>query len=352
MFLHTQIEPETKGAQLIAGASKDVAEAAEGLAETAKIMLILLIGITLFRIIPYRWWRWTHKLFGLPFAFASWHFFTARKPYDNASLWGCYFAGFMVLGLAAYAWRIFVRDTIAQGKDYTIVEAEHVGALTRLQLMPKGRSLGHRAGQFAFLRISAKGMAEPHPFTIASGPSRENLEFYVRHLGDWSDRLPETELIRARVRVEGPYGNFRPISADHDNTLWIAGGVGITPFLAALDELEADQSPPVVLYSCKHFENDPLVDLLRAAHVDGRIDLHLFASGRRLTPEALDQLFPTGMSSHHVALCGPETLVRTMAQASSALGCSSIETEDFDIRQGFGPNRSREIGQMLSLITR
>lgn len=350
MFLHTRIEPRTKGADLVAGASDGTAEAAEGLAETGELLLYGLIGVSLLRLIPYRWWKWTHKLFGIPFAFASWHFFTALKPYANNSPWGWFFTSAMITGLVAYLWRLFVRDTVAQGTAYTIVDVDHVGPLTRLELEAEGTPIEHRAGQFAFLRLGTKGMSEPHPFTIASGPSRSNLEFYIRHLGDWSDRLPEVELVGKTVHVEGPFGAFEPLDTHHAHTTWIAGGVGITPFLAAMDEpLPAGQEPPTLLYSCKSAHDDPLVELLNRAQEAGRIDLHLFGSGDRITAQTLDVLFPDGMATHHVALCGPEALVTTMARAATARGATSIETEDFDIRQGFGPERSREIAAIGKL---
>ncbi len=344
MFMHTSIEPAVKGAQLIAGANANVADAAEELAETGELMLYGLIGISLLRLIPYRWWKWTHKLFGIPFAFASWHFYTAQKPYDNASGWGMWFAGFMLVGLIAWIARVVVRDAVAQGSSYTVVDAQHVGSLTRIELAPDGRSsLDFDPGQFAFLRFGAKGMREPHPFSIASGPSSKNLTFYIRHLGDWSDRLPDTDLLGTTVRVEAPYGEFTPISRHHTDTVWIAGGVGITPFLASLDELTTANVPPTVLYACKTDDGDPLVELLRIADEEGKIRLHLYTNGSRLTPDALDDLFPHGMSDCHVALCGPAGLVKDMASASNERGARSVETEDFDIRQGFGPDRSREI---------
>ena len=249
----------------------------------------------------------------------------------------------MLAGLVAWIARIVVRDAVAQGKSYTVVDVEHEGSLTRVELAPTGRPLDFDPGQFAFLRFEAKGMREPHPFSIASGPTSDNLVFYIRHLGDWSDRLPETDLIGTTVKVEGPYGEFTPISNSHDNSVWIAGGVGITPFLASLDELGPNDPVPTVLYACKSNVGDPLVDLLRTAATEGRIHLHLYPSGSRLTAEVLDELFADGMANHHVALCGPAGLVRDMAMAAHDSGARSIETEDFDIRQGFGPDRSREI---------
>lgn len=85
MFAHTAVEPEVDG---IAGAARSVADSAEDLAGVGEVMIYGLLGATLLRILPYRWWRWTHKMFGLPFLMASWHFFTAEKPYENTSAWG------------------------------------------------------------------------------------------------------------------------------------------------------------------------------------------------------------------------------------------------------------------------
>jgi len=351
MYLHTAIEPETKGAAVVRDFSSRVADAAEDLAETGQTMLYILIGVSIVRLLPYRWWKWTHKLLGIPFAFASWHFFTAAKPYANASGWGIWFAGFMAAGLAAFVARVFIRDSVAQGKEYTIVDAVHAGNLTRIELQPKGRPISFESGQFAFLRIEAKGMREPHPFSIASGASRDHLTFWIRHLGDWSDRLPDTSLVGTKVMVEGAYGEFDPLG-DGDNIVWIAGGVGITPFLAALDELQPGDPVPTVLYACRDSVGDPLVELLHDAHRRRAIDLQVFSSPDRLTPEALDSAFPGGMANHHVALCGPAGLVRSMAQAASDRGARSIETEDFDIRQGFGPDRSREIAAASTRLVR
>jgi predicted ferric reductase len=350
MFLHTSIEPETRGAAVIPGASDNAAETAEDLAGTGQTILYILIGLSLVRLIPYRWWRWTHKLFGIPFAFASWHFYTARKPFDNASAWGWFFTVTMLVGLAAWLVRILVRDTVAQGTGYTVKTAETSGSITRISLAPTGEALDYKPGQFAFLRIDTPGMKEPHPFSIASAPSSGELEFYIRDLGDWTGKLRNAELAGASVKVEGPYGTFEPVSHHHDQTVWVAGGVGITPFLALLREPGGITGPTTLLYAVRNIEGDPIVELLQAAHDSGLISLELFSSGNRLSKAALDEHFPNGMSGTHVALCGPASLVQSLAQAASARGASSIETEDFDIRQGFGPDRSREIDEFTQRV--
>ncbi|MEY3070095.1 MAG: hypothetical protein RL473_202 [Actinomycetota bacterium] len=124
MWLHLEMVDDVKG---IRGASRDVAEAAEELAETGSTLLYILVGISLLRWLPSRWWRLTHKLLVLPYAFACWHFYTSTKPYANVSFWGLWFTGFMLLGLAAWIYRVLWRDMIRRGKLHRVSNIEHVG---------------------------------------------------------------------------------------------------------------------------------------------------------------------------------------------------------------------------------
>ena len=151
MFLHTRAEPEIEGGVL--GASRSVAEGAENLAGAGEIGLYALVGLSVLRWMTYRWWRWTHKLLGIPFAFAAWHFFTAEKPYANGSPWGWYFGGFMVAGLAAWIARIGLRDAVAQGRTYRITSSVTEGTSTIIEMEPVGRTLEYRAGQFCFIKV-------------------------------------------------------------------------------------------------------------------------------------------------------------------------------------------------------
>ncbi len=63
MWLHLQTIDDVKG---IRGASRSVANAAEDLADTGSTLLYILVGISLLRWLPSRWWRLSHKLLVLP----------------------------------------------------------------------------------------------------------------------------------------------------------------------------------------------------------------------------------------------------------------------------------------------
>ncbi len=351
MFLHTSIEPEIEGG--IRGASRSLADNAEDLAGVGEYLLYGLVAVSLLRWLPYRYWRWTHKLLGVPFIFACFHFFTAEKPYANGSPWGWWFGGVMVAGIVAYLWRVVVRDALAKGRRYRVAEATVSGSSLDLRLEPVGRPLAHRAGQFAVIKIQRRDLLEPHIFTIASAPDDDGLRFFIRDLGDWTGKLIQADLEGLDVLVEGPYGRFEPIGDHGGPTVWVAGGVGITPFLSAAAGLPsvADQERPV-LYYCVSSRSDAMaLDVLRNAEAEGRLVLELCASdeGRRFGKHLLEERFgPEGLRDAHVAVCGPTGLVRATEDAALSLGANAVETEDFDIRQGFGPDLSREVDAAVS----
>lgn len=345
MYLHTTVEPEIKGG--IPGASESLADTAEDLAGTGQTMLYILIGISLLRWFPYRWWRLTHKLLGIPFAFASFHFFTAEKPYANGSAWGWYFGGFMVTGLAAYLFRVVGKDVVAPGVRYRVERADLSGSSMDLELFPVGKPLTHQAGQFVVLKIQLPGLREPHIFTIASAPDAPSLRFFVRDLGDWTERLHGTaDLVGAEVVVEGPYGEFAPFEHAAPKTVWVAGGVGITPFLSAAGTLEPNnEARPTLHYLVRSCDDAMALDVLEEYQRDAKLDLilHASAEGTRFRPDSLREHHGDDLQDAHIAVCGPASLVRVIDTEARRLGASAVEREGFDIRQGFGPDLSREI---------
>ncbi len=349
VFLHTSAEPEIEGG--ILGASQSVAGSAEDFAGTGETLLYILVGLSLLRWIPYRWWRLSHKLLGVPFAFACWHFYTAEKPYENDSGWGMYFNLFMLAGLTAYVGRVIIRDVLRPGRPYKISEVRRHRTTTELELVPEGRALRYRAGQFAVLKIQRPGLREPHVFTIASAPSSGVLRFYIRDLGDWTARIQDADLKGAAVIVEGPYGEFAPHHPPL-RSVWIAGGVGITPFLAAIDDsgdASADSEPPVLFYCVRRREDATAIEFLETAASNGLVDLRMVVSseGSRFGEDTLVEHFgPGGLRDAHVAVCGPAGLVSNAVRSARSAGASSIEREGFDIRAGFGPDLSKDIDRL------
>ena len=111
------------------------------------------------------------------------------------------------------------------------------------------------AGQFCFLRLNKEGLYARHPFTISSAPHEESLMFTVKNTGRFTQALLEMKE-NEELLVDGPFGRF----TKRENTgdfIFIAGGVGITPFRSmAMDYIENNRSGKVVLlYAAKKEAN-------------------------------------------------------------------------------------------------
>ena len=77
----------------------------------------------------------------------------------------------------------------------------------------------------------------------------------VKALGDFTARLGQKLDVGQAVRVQGPFGRFR-MSGTADE-VWIAGGIGITPFLAWAAALSPDARPVHLFYCIRSREEAP-----------------------------------------------------------------------------------------------
>ena len=103
-------------------------------------------------------------------------------------------------------------------------------------MVPAGRPMAFLPGQFVFVDFHQDGIsAETHPFSIASTPGQTTLEVVVRSLGDYTSRLMGLKP-GAMARVEGPFGRFTYHRHRNRDQIWIAGGIGITPFMSMVQD--------------------------------------------------------------------------------------------------------------------
>lgn len=203
---------------------------------------------------------------------------------------------------------------------------------------------GHEEGQFAFVTFDPKEGA--HPFSISS-PWRQDgeLVFHIKALGDYTAQLPAHINVGQAVTVEGPYGRFQfePL-ASNNQQVWVAGGIGITPFLSRLqmlaegvgDDLSSDSpQAPITLYYCTRVHDSSFVsDLLRLCNQAG-VTLKIIASGRDkpLTGEVIRHDI-SNWSSAHYWFCGPAILGQSVRDdlVAHGLKSSDFHQELFEMR--------------------
>lgn len=211
------------------------------------VALMLIVILALNRKIPYSTWRWWHKLSGPLFLIVILHWLSIRSPIRLDSPAGVWLAGVATLGVAGAAYKLLLYPFIARHAEYRVVKTSPGAAALHLELEPVKRPIAFKAGQFGFLRMKEDGLREPHPFTIAGGSPEGHVHFVIRDLGDYTHRLVNNTTPGMYADVYAPYGRFaRPSKAARE--VWIAGGVGITPFIAWLSDQAADKCERVTLF--------------------------------------------------------------------------------------------------------
>lgn len=213
------------------------------------VALVLIVLLALNRKIPYGQWRWWHMLSGPLFVVVVLHWLSFKSPIALASPAGLWLALCAGLGLAGAAYKLLLYPFLSGHAEYRLVRVESGVSSVRLELVPVGRGITFEAGQFAFLRFLHPGLREPHPFTIASaGGGDQPVQFVVRALGDYTQRLVAGVEPGMRAEVYAPFGRFnRPESGGFE--VWIGGGVGLSPFIAWLQDPSRQDLAKVTVFN-------------------------------------------------------------------------------------------------------
>jgi NAD(P)H-flavin reductase len=120
--------------------------------------------------------------------------------------------------------------------------------------LPKGRSLGHRPGQF--VEVSLLGIGEA-PISISSSPSRSNgiFELCVRQVGDVTTALHRLNP-GAKVGVRGPFGHGFPIEKFRGKDMLFApGGLGLAPLRSLINQVLDERAlfgRVIILYGARN----------------------------------------------------------------------------------------------------
>lgn len=316
---------------------------AKDVGEWAGYILLALVVIALIRRIPYRWFRLAHKAFGLVFAAGVFHgllmlprdFWQQPLGWLTAALAG---AGLIPAFLS-------LTNRIARQRKYPArIESirQHADRVVEITCRPDAGWPGHRAGQFLFADFGQPGEGA-HPFTIASAwhPRQGTLMLAIKALGDFTAKLPALLKPGQELLLEGPYGGFdfaakqqvdRGTRPAHQ--VWVAGGIGVTPFLAELEQRTqaASAAGEADFFYCTPERGD-YPDRLEALCRSAGVRLH-----RRLT--AHEGLLPAAdiqaclQPGSSVWFCGPaawgKALARTLAE--HGLPPAAFHREAFEFR--------------------
>lgn len=241
------------------------------LGEWSIYLLLGLLVMALIKVIPYKPWRLLHKV--MPAIYLVLVFHTLALTPLNYWLGASGLLILSMLAIGTYSAIFGLAQKIGKSHKHT-AEIKRIDLINNdiLELSCKVDKNwpGHKAGQFAFLKFNHSECA--HPFTIASAYNKDNriLNFKIKGLGDFTNDLINHLKAGQLIQVEGPYGQFNytvepkldnKAIKDKQTTIWVAAGIGITPFLAWLEDMQAKPSNMLIdmHYCVRDASKDSLV---------------------------------------------------------------------------------------------
>jgi len=217
-------------------------DVAAAFAAAGLIAVLGLLGVrAVRRTVPYELWYWLHLSGYLVLVLGYAHQFRYGRELAAAGFGRWYWIGLHVLVAATVVWGRVIHPVcwnLRQRLRVVDVVAEPGGLVSIYVGGPRLDRLAVRAGQFFRWRFLANGLWwQSHPFSLSAAPNGRWLRLTVKAGRPLHPRLAAAAAGRAGARAHGPFGAFTAGHAPRPRALLIAGGSGIAPVRALLEEL-------------------------------------------------------------------------------------------------------------------
>ncbi len=221
--------------------------------------------------------------------------------------------------------------------------------LITLEADEKDLGFNFKAGQYAAINF----FGDDHRptvarcFSIVSSPGDKGvLQFSMRNSGKFTRAL--TQIVKGdSVYVRGPFGGFTFDESSTQPAIFMAGGIGITPFISIIRNLTETKAANKVtlVYSCRNQDDVPFQEeLIRLARINPNFDVAFVISDGevdklagqrvakgRLSPQLIDKIVKTNYGDYNYYICGPSSFMKGMTKAllSKNVNMKQIVTEAF-----------------------
>ncbi|MGW6524108.1 ferredoxin reductase family protein [Streptomyces sp. NPDC054962] len=297
----------------------DLAETVEGVLRAAVAMVLILViggvsGRWARRRLAYETWHFIHLYTYVAVVLAFTHQVAVGTTFTASSaataywyaVWGVALGSVLLGRVVLPLWRNWRHQLRVEA---VVPEADNVASV-----YITGRDLDRlpaRAGQFFLWRFLTKDRWwQANPFSLSAAPDGTRLRLTAKAAGDGSAGLRHLKP-GTRVFAEGPYGAFTAMHRTRPEALLIAGGVGVTPIRALLEEIDGHA---VVIYRVAGERDAVLYDELHELALTKGAELHLVTGPPvpdRLAPRELAALVPD-IAERDVFLCGPPPMMNAV----------------------------------------
>ena len=208
------------------------------------------------------------------------------------------------------------------------------GGVIDIVITPKYRTANFKPGQFFYVAFDYMDPEAYHPYSVASSNESSDMRFLIKQLGDYTNQLKHLKP-GTNAKLKGPYGGFTFNDPKHSKQLWIAGGIGVTPFLSKAHSLRFSKLYPEV--KMFHFAKTPdealdkdVLDIIQKDHK--AFDYTCLPEdkfGIVSLRDIVDQMGP--LDEYAIYMCGPPGMLNAYSQQAEELGLNNqLYFEEFD----------------------
>lgn len=293
------------------------------------MVLTGLVIVTLWLKMPYQAWLESHKYMGIAYVLGGAHALVAQLDW--------YIALMTAVGGYAWLYSLFLYRKRSPHAHGQIAQIRHEQRITELVLRLE-KPFPAKAGQFVFFGVtkSIAGLpTELHPFSVSQIIDDSTIRISAKAIGDYTGLLPKLQ-VDDQVVVYGPHGMFGQQGQSGGAQIWVAGGIGITPFLSLLQaEVRHPHASRVHLIWAVRQREEAIYaqEITDLAAQSPHITVHIHEGV--LTAAEIEQMTGHAMiPDTTVFVCGPVPMMRGLRAQWRARGVAhhQIISEEFGMR--------------------
>ncbi|MCP4417363.1 MAG: hypothetical protein GY805_12130 [Chloroflexi bacterium] len=286
----------------------------------------------------YTMWRVGHKLMGVFYILGLAHYLLV-ETISKQTVPGLYMLLWAFIGIIAFIYRQFFSRMFEPYREYVVEKITHLnGTAMEISLRPKGNKIvSYKAGQFVYVAFKIHHLREPHPFTVSSSPNEELLRLTIKASGDWTRYLQKNLQAQAIATVHGGFGMFDYKESGAEQ-VWVAGGIGVTPFLSWVRDLNGKLDTDVDFFYGVRGEADSLFwnefEAVGKVHNNFRAHLQYSSKDGHLSANDIAELCQGNIINKHIFMCGPVKMTEGFAMTFKKMGvpADQIHFEEFNFR--------------------
>jgi ferredoxin-NADP reductase len=198
-----------------------------------------------------------------------------------------------------------------------------------------GRAFKYHSGQFLHLAIEQDydGIGqwpESRCFSMQSNPNEETIRITYAVKGNFTKEMEQNLTVGSEVWLKLPYGDLFTQPHNKTNTIFIAGGTGITPFLSLFTHESFNEyiNPRIYLGFRSKEHHIYHAELNRSYNSSQRVKLYVEEENGIID---IQNIYGENDSSSNYFISGPPAMIKAFKQTLVAKGVptSNILTDDW-----------------------